>query len=62
MLTCRKCKTNWTFDRVDPVIDDAGCFFACPVCGQRNPLMNVGRGEDLVLVQPQFDPPPAPPK
>ncbi len=46
------------FRAVDPEVDEEGCFFICPGCKARNPLVNVGRGgpeDPLELAQPPFE-------
>jgi hypothetical protein len=57
MWECRKCRMSWPVDAVEPAIDNDGVFFSCTVCGHRNALMNVGTDGDIILAQPQFDPP-----
>ncbi len=59
MWQCRKCGMRWPLDAAEPAIDNDGAFFSCSVCSHRNTLMNVGTGEEIILAQPQFDPPPA---
>lgn len=55
MWICRKCKAKWEFSQLSPEVDVAGCHFICPACGGRNPLVNVGSGERIELMQPTID-------
>ncbi|MDB5764998.1 MAG: hypothetical protein JWQ21_3993 [Herminiimonas sp.] len=59
MWTCRKCRTQWEFSRLTPEIDNDGCHFICPVCNNRNPLINVGTADGPAeLMQPDIELPP----
>ena len=55
MWTCRHCGLLVMFKSVEPEIDEDGCYFICPGCKARNPLVNVGKkGPDdpIELAQP----------
>jgi DNA-directed RNA polymerase subunit RPC12/RpoP len=46
MWKCRKCFADVEFAAVEPEVDNDGCYFICPDCGNRNALFNVGGGGD----------------
>lgn len=56
MWTCKQCGTDVEFALAMPHIDSEGCCFACPSCGKRNVLVNVGgKGDDDPIELAQLD-------
>lgn len=56
MWTCRRCLVELDFVRADPQIDYGGFFFDCPVCKERNRLINMGEPDGpLMLAQEAID-------
>ena len=59
MWKCGDCRCDVVFDSVEPEVDNDGCYFICPECGARNPLINVGPSmygepDSLILAQPSI--------
>ncbi|MDR2333707.1 MAG: hypothetical protein LBE61_09505 [Burkholderiaceae bacterium] len=52
MWKCVSCGLLVMFKAANPEIDEKGFYFECPGCGQRNELINVGKGEFTELAQP----------
>lgn len=51
MWKCRGCGLEVLFRAAEPELDEAGCYFLCPGCGHRNPLVNVATpGDDAIAL------------
>lgn len=56
---CGECQENVIAEGLQPEIDEEGCYFVCPNCSARNPLVNVaasmgGEPGDIWLAQPSI--------
>jgi hypothetical protein len=59
MYKCGECQIDVAFDSVETEVDGGGCYFTCPGCKARNPLVNVaysmgGKADDIWLAQPSI--------
>lgn len=56
MWKCRHCGLAILADTIKPEVDSEGCYFICPGCDGRNPLVNVGGlGQEDPIVWEQPD-------
>lgn len=56
MWTCRGCLVDLSLKQADPQIDYDGFYFDCPICNERNRLINMGEpGDPLLLAQEAID-------
>lgn len=60
MWKCVRCLIELPAKSVEPAIDAFGIYFACPVCGRRNTLINEGRNGHVSLQQPELSAPCSP--
>lgn len=56
---CGGCQEHVIAEQLQPEVDADGCYFICPECDARNPLINVardfgGKPGDIWLVQPSI--------
>lgn len=57
MWICTHCGSEVAQSDVEIDVDhEEGCYFICPSCEARNPLVNVGGGgadDEITLIQPE---------